>query len=369
MRIGVDCRLSGPQHAGIGRYIANLITRLPTLDSKTTWIYFVADRKQAAAVAELPNVEIIVASVRHYSFLEQAVMPGFFQKANLDLLHVPHFNVALGYKGPLIITIHDLLWHEYKGRKVTTLSTGMYWLKYWAYRWVSTQAIERAQTILVPAKIIQKTITKYYPQVENKVVVTYEGVSGDFLNRGSRKKMAEKLPKDKKVLLYVGSLYPHKNVGLVIQAMKGLPDYHLVIVGARTVFQTQMQQTAKKHKVSSSVSFFGYLDDKDLAALMASATALVQPSLSEGFGLTGIEAMAASLPVIASNIPVFEEIYGKAAIFFDPYSLPSFIEAVKTLDSSDRQKLILEGQTQSHKYSWDTMAKQTLREYHKLLAE
>lgn len=369
MRIGVDCRLSGPQHAGIGRYITNLITRLPTLDSHITWVFFVADDAQAEAVKNFTNVEIITVPIRHYSLQEQLQLPKIFHQAKLDLLHVPHFNVPLGYTGPLIVTIHDLLWHEYRGLSVTTLSASKYWLKYAAYRWITTKAITRAKTILVPTKVIKNTVGKYYPSAEEKVVVTYEGVSGAFLNRRFDKKVPNQLPKDKKILLYVGSLYPHKNVSLVINALPQLSEYHLALVGARNVFQDQIRKQVNQLGVTSQVSFLGYLSDAELAPFMSRSHALIQPSLSEGFGLTGIEAMAAGLPVIASDIPVFKEIYGRAAIFFDPHSVTEFVAAIKRLSSMDRQKLSIDSQQQSHKFSWDAMAVQTLKEYRRLVSK
>lgn len=330
-------------------------------------MYFVADFSQAEKVAQLPNVEVVLAPIGHYSLAEQSKLPQIFKAAKLDLLHVPHFNVPLLYSGPLIITIHDLLWHEYRGTQVTTLSASKYWLKYVAYHWVTTQAIKRAQKILVPTQVIKKTIAKYYPRDASKVTVTYEGVSRTLVKKRSAKQNLN-LPKSSKILLYVGSLYPHKNVKLVIEALKQLPEYHLAVVGARNAFQNNLKKLVKQEQVESQVSFLGYLDDSQLADLMSKSEALVQPSLSEGFGLTGIEAMAANLPVIASQIPVFQEIYGKAALFFDPQSVTSFANAVHDLEKANRSHLQKAGLVQSQRYNWDTMAAQTLQEYRQVLA-
>src|SRR5690606_36980147 len=131
MRIGIDCRLGGSRHAGIGRYIENLLLRLPSLDSETTWVYFYHDEGQKQAwlsrLATVTNVEWVKAPVRHYTLSEQVKMPRYFSAANLDLLHVPHFNIPVLYPGRLVITIHDLLWHEYYGTQVTTLPSWQYW--------------------------------------------------------------------------------------------------------------------------------------------------------------------------------------------------------------------------------------------------
>jgi len=367
MRIGIDCRLSGPKHAGIGRYIHNLIIKLPALLPDVTWVYFVNDSSQAVGL-DFPNLEVITVPIRHYSLAEQLKLPGIFAGAKLDLLHVPHFNVPLFYQGKVCVTIHDLLWHEYRGTHVTTLSPFVYWLKYLAYRVVASQAIKKAQAIIVPAKTIKRTLQRYYPGLKPKIFVTKEGIAAEFQKpdkAGLSIKLA--LPPNRKILLYVGSLYPHKNINLVLSALAELPEYHLVLVGARNIFQDQIKTAAHQTGVESQVIMAGYLSDEELRHLMSQAWALIQPSLSEGFGLTGVEAMAAGLPVVASQIPIFQEIYGQAAIFFDPTSQASLVTALTSLDAHHREHLIKAGTHQAQLYSWGTMAQETLQVYQTIL--
>jgi glycosyltransferase involved in cell wall biosynthesis len=369
MRIGIDCRLGGKTHAGIGRYIQNLVSRLPVIAPEIEWIYFCSDQSQAAELlADIKPglVKVVITPVRHYSLAEQLKMPRFFSEEKLDLLHVPHFNIPLWYSGKMVVTIHDLLWHEYKGQGVTTLSPEKYWFKYLAYRWVATQAVRRSQAILVPARTIHDTIVRYYPEASSKVVITKEGASQTFLKAG-QKKGAPKKEQTRRNLVYVGSLYPHKNVNVVIDALLGLNEYTLTIVGARTVFRDQVEAYARKKGVVKQVRFAGYLSDQELLKEYENALALVQPSLSEGFGLTGIEAMAAGIPVVASDIPIFQEIYQDAAQFFDPHSVDSFVAAVQRLAVADRSLIIKKGFEIARQYSWDQMAAQTLGVYKKVL--
>ena len=128
--IGIDCRLAGLKHAGIGRYVANLVSRLPKLDSQINWVLFFSDSEQAQEVLpnnqDIPLIKIIFAPIKHYSLAEQVQLPTIFNQEKLDLLHVPHFNVPWFYKGKTVITIHDLLWHEYRGLNATTLSPWKY---------------------------------------------------------------------------------------------------------------------------------------------------------------------------------------------------------------------------------------------------
>ena len=91
-RIGVDCRLAGTKHAGIGRYIENFIRR--AVKEKTfQWVLFFHDQPQAQAVlpGKLPHVKRVYIPVKHYSLKEQWTLPRVFLKEKLDLLHIPHF--------------------------------------------------------------------------------------------------------------------------------------------------------------------------------------------------------------------------------------------------------------------------------------
>lgn len=367
IRIGIDCRLGGPRHAGIGRYIENLILRLPLLAPTITWVFFYHDHEQKEAwTAQLraKNVEWVWADTSHYTLTEQWQLPDLLNKAQLTILHVPHFNIPLAYRGTLIVTIHDLLWHEYRGPSVTTLPRWQYWLKYAAYRWVTSQAVKRAAAILVPAETIRDTLDRYYPHNLTKIFVTKEGVSYDF----KPMKMGKMKQSPKKRLVYVGSLYPHKNLEVVFKALMQLPEYELAVVGARTVFQQQMREAVALYGVESQVSFLGYVPDTELTDLLHDSTALIQPSLSEGFGLTGVEAMAAGVPVLASDIPIFREVYQDAALYFDPRSPEAVAEAVAQLEKVDTPQLQQNLRRVAAQYSWDTMAEETLAVYNRVLA-
>lgn len=360
-RIGIDCRLAGAKHAGIGRYVANLVTQLlkqPMSDVKLVLFFF--DQSQAEAVLgkqlKNPQLEIVIAPIKHYGLSEQRLLPAIYRKAQLDLLHVPHWNVPLFYRGKLLITVHDLLWHQQKGMHMTTLSPWQYALKYLIYLYVVKQAVKKASVIFVPAATISETVAHYYPFAKDKIVVTKEGVSDNYrLNKTPQRV--------KKQLVYTGSLYPHKNLSLVIRSLHKLSKYKLLIVGARSVFQEQVQELVKRYKVKDQVQMLGYVNDKSLCELYQQSSALVQPSLSEGFGLTGLEAMAAGTPVLASDIPIFKEIYQDAAIFFDPHSTSSFVQAVKNLEINKRADLIKRGQRVALQYQWSKMAEITLQHY------
>ena len=361
--IGIDCRLAGVQHAGIGRYIQNLIQRCVE-DDRFQWVLFFHDRQQAVAVlpGKLSQVTKVYLPIKHYSFKEQLVVPWVLLKYRLDLLHVPHFNIPLLYPRKMLVTIHDLLWHEQRGASVTTLPAWQYWFKYLAYRFTTHQAVNRAKKIIVPSKTVSSTLQRYYPAAKAKTIVIPEGV--EQLYRQAKRTASSKT---EKVLVCTGSMYPHKNLRLVVQALALLPEFKLVLVGSRSAFQQDIEQYVKNHQLDKRVEFAGYLSDQELVALYRSAYALVFPSLSEGFGLPGLEAMAVGLPVIAANIPIFREIYQDAAAYFDPYSVAELVETVRTLEPS-RKTLITAGRKRAKNFDWVDAVAATLQQYATVLS-
>lgn len=355
MTIGIDCRLAGIQNAGIGRYIEELVREL-TKDTSVTWVLFFQTPNQLPWVQEANHIRIVIAPVRHYTILEQIVMPFVFARENLDLLHVPHFNVPLFYPGPFVVTIHDLLWHDQRGNNMTTLSPVVYRLKYAAYKHISAFAIKRAKAIFVPAKTVQDTLATHIKGVNShKIHVTYEGINPEW----NKLQVAANVEKKEKILFYTGSLYPHKNVMLVVRALTQLPEYHLYLSSARSVFVDDFMKTVHEMEMGHRVTHLGCLSDDELREWYAKSMALVQPSLSEGFGLTGIEAMAIGLPVLASNIPIFREVYKDCFIPFDPAYPDSFVNAVHVLEKSSRVSLSKKGKDLAHGYSWKKMAQTT----------
>lgn len=362
--IGIDCRLGGIAHAGIGRYIAELVKRITKSTRDIRWVLFCFNEEQAAELLDgktVPNVEIVITPIRQYTLREQLELPKFFNAAQVDLLHVPHFNVPLLYSKPFVVTIHDLLWHEYKGMHVTTLPPLLYWPKYWAYRFIAKNAIAHAKKIFVPTKTVAKIITNYYPNYASKITVTYEGIGSSLLEIAKKARMTQR---KKNHILYVGSLYPHKNVSIVLEALQEMKDYTFTIIGARNAFQKQIEKEVAARGLTNQVTFLGRVSDEELAKNYQTAGCVVQPSVSEGFGLTGLEALSFSAPLVASNIPILHEVYQNAAIYFDHSSAKACRQAIEQATSTEYQKTHQQKAKQVvAQYDWNVLTETTLEGY------
>lgn len=158
----------------------------------------------------------------------------------------------------------------------------------------------------------------------------------------------------KPYFLYVGNAYPHKNLEILIKAT----PITLVLVGKEDFFYKRLPR-------NKNTIYFGEATEEKLQNFYKNAVALIFPSLMEGFGLPGLEAMAAGAPVVCSDIPIFHEIYGDAALYFDPKNPQDISGKLQTIitDKKVAKSLVEKGKLQVKKYSWKEMAKKTLQAY------
>jgi len=373
----IDARMYGLAHAGIGRYIMNLIGNLPKDSREIKYQLIVIADQLTQIKKELGNsFEYIPARSKHYSIAEQFELPRLILKANPDVVHFPHFNAPLICPKAYVITIHDLIKHYFRGKKTTTKNPLLYWPKYFSYRLLSNLVIKRSKAIIVPSHWWKDKLYEDFGIAKSKVSVTWEGVGERFLNTKpvDQKKVIEKYKlKEKKFFVYTGSVYPHKNVERLIKAVKNMniSEVSLVIVCSRNAFSEKLAKTIKALGAEKRIKFLGFVPDDELKALYAGCLGLVQPSLMEGFGLTGLEAMASDCPVISSSFSCLPEIYGDAAIYFNPKNIAEMTKVLEMVadNQSLRKSLIAKGRKQLKKYSWQKTVQKTVKVYQKVFDE
>lgn len=170
---------------------------------------------------------------------------------------------------------------------------------------------------------------------------------------------------EKPYFIYVGNAYPHKNLARAIEAAAAC-EVNFAIVSSRGVFVSRLVKLIRKLKAEKFVKLLGFVPDNELKNLYKDSEGFIFPSLYEGFGLPGLEAMAAGTLVLASDIPVFKEIYKNKVIYFNPHDFTSIersIRSVLDMDREKRKEMIKEGQEFAKAYTWSKMAKETLVVY------
>ncbi len=382
MKIAIDCRLIF--QTGVGRYIRAILEELKKeAPKKPEHEYVVIVLKgDEQKIGNFPqNVKIVNSQAKWHSVREQIEIPQILSKYKIDLVHFPYFNVPIFLSTKFIVTIHDLTINKFKTGKATSLPKPVFVCKKIAYLFTIWFAIIRSLKIITVSETVKKEIIKTYKVEEEKIKVIYNGseleeYSGEQTNkihphiRIDDNSSAGHL-KSVDYILYVGNLHPHKNIETLILSYDYLikqdkfKDLRLVIVSPFDFFYARLFNFIKKLGLEKRIDFLGNVNNYRLASLYKNARAFVFPSYSEGFGIPGVEAMRFGCPVVASDIPVFHEIYGEAAVYFSPKNALDLSEkiALSLLNTNLRSKLYLNGIEQSQKYSWVKMGIETLKEY------
>lgn len=357
MRIGIDARLW--DQTGVGRYTRNLIKNLSLVDKKNEYFLFVRpeDSEKIRQTLRNDRFHYIPVNFKWHSILEQTEFPNFLKKQNLDLMHFPYFSVPVFYNRPFVVTIHDLIINHFSTGRASTLLYPLYLGKLFSYKFVIGKAAKNAVKIISPSQATKDEVVDHLKVKPEKIVVTYEGPDEDI----SLQK--EKDLKLGKYFLYVGNAYPHKNLERLILAFNELnkeqKDIKLILVGGKDYFYKRLT----KESDNPNVVFYGKAKDEELSSLYSNATALVMPSLMEGFGLPVLEAMSLKCPLIISDIPSLREIAGKNAIYFNPKSLEDIKTALEKGLKGEGKEKVEKAYEKSKEFSWQKMAEETLKVY------
>ncbi|MDR7472089.1 MAG: glycosyltransferase family 1 protein [Armatimonadota bacterium] len=313
----VDARWLGTH--GIGRFTAELLARFPPVD-------LLRDTTRPASPVDPLRLWWILKRRR----------PGVFFS--------PGYNAPLRSPVPFVFTIHDLIHIRFPGE--TTAAKRAY------YRIFVRRAALRAACVLTVSEFSRQEIVAWTGVDATRVVLAPPAASAAFAPEGGRREPGYPY------LLYVGNRKPHKNLRRCFQAIAqaSLPrTMRLVMSGAAdaaTVAQARLAGIAER------LVFTGWVDDPTLAAWYRGATALVIPSLYEGFGLPALEAMASGTPVVASRTAALPEVVGDAAVMVDPLDVGSIAQGIeRVVHGSDlREQLRQRGLARAALFDWNPTA-------------
>jgi len=373
VRIVIDARMIG--WTGIGRYTSHLLDELAALDHRHDFVALVGERPTGSA--EPPtSMTTHRTGIRPYSLEEQLRLSGEVAALGPDLVHFPHLTVPFRYRSRFVVTVHDLTMLHFKNvgghgpfKRVASEA------KYASLRPLVRSTVRRASWVLAPSEHTAGEIWRELGADRQRITVTYE--AADLV---AAPPSAQPSPPDamaesyRPYLLYVGNFYPHKNVVALLGAMELIArersDVRLVLVGAEDYFQRRLREKAVRSGLGDRVLFAGRVDDATLASLYSRAELFVFPSMSEGFGLCGLEAMANGLAVAASRRTSLPEIYGGAADYFEPEDPADLANVVLNLlnDPSRRSALVRAGADRVRSYSWRRMAELTLECYERAVS-
>lgn len=360
LRIVIDAR---NRRSSTGRYSDRLLENLQNIDQENEYIILVDPKDSWKPRAK--NFDTKKCRYKQFSFnpLDQIGFAFQLYRLQPNLVHFTMTQQPVLYFGKIITTTHDLtmLRHTRPSRFPGWLHRiGMSFYKF-LFWWSHL----KSNKIIVPSQYVADDLAKHQPSVAKKIEVIYEAADPPLKVKPESVKGVKK-----PFIFHVGAPYPHKNIHRLIEAFDVIKEKHpglqLVLPGRmKDQFKKDFDSWVKKSEEKKSIIAPGFVSDAELKWLYENAEAYVLPSLSEGFGLPGLEAMAHDCPLISSDATCLPEIYGEAAQYFHPRDIFDLASAVdKVISNKKRQsQLVKKGQKQLAKYSWRQMGKQTLAEY------
>ena len=369
---GLDLRPALTRPTGVGAYVLALAQRLPPLAPDDRFFLFSASLRDRYPDATWPkNVSVVdrrlpVKALNYgWNRLEWPSLDRLVG-ASLDLVHSPHPLLIPAKKAKRIVTLHDLFFLKHPEMTEAEIRRD--------YVPLVRDHVKRADGVICVSEHTASEARLLLDVPPGKIAVIPNGIDPEYRLPIAPEGVEAVLTRHllpRGALLYVGSDETRKNLVNLVMAYMGLAGRRsrtrippLVLVGpgpewsqGGTISGPQIRAT-------------GYLETREIRALMAASSALVLPSLEEGFGLPVVEAMAAGLPVVCSRGSALEEVAGEAALLVNPLDTRSIADGIeKVLDDrvlADRNRQ--RGLERSRAFDWDITARKTLDFYRSVLS-
>jgi len=359
MKIGIDARLYF--QTGVGVYINNLLYYLDQVQQENdTFFIYLLKRDFRKINFKNKNLVKIEADYLWHSLSEQVDFLNLLYHNNLDLMHFTYFSYPIFYKKRFVITLHDLTPLLFKTGRTSTKNKLLYQFKYLVFKTVLKSAVSRSSAIITPSETVKRQIVNYYGnEYGKKTFPVYEGVNNQLFRAKENQELKKKFSKP--FFIYVGNFYPHKNVEKLIKSFSKIKEeVQLILLGPNDYFQSKIVQLINQLYMENKIVFYCNPTYAELTFFYKNSLALIHPSMSEGFGLPLIEAAYFNCPIIASDIPIFQELLGDTYLSFNPLSEDDMVDKINYFLQCPLKfdyKAILK------KYSFKKMTEKTLEIY------
>lgn len=272
-----------------------------------------------------------------------------------DLAHATSF-VIPATRRPLVVTVHDL---------AALRHPELHPARHVAQQQALVKQLTRAAAVVCVSGATADDLT-HAGVDDRRLVIAPLGLTalGDPSPAAARPRAG--------YLLTVGETAPRKGYHVLLRALSSLaPDVRLVMAGPSADEEQRLRSLAAELGVASRVTRLAAVTDPELAGLYADALGLCFPSVAEGFGLPLLEAMAAGLPILASDIPISREVAGDAAIYLDRDDHQAWADAIEALASDRmlRERLAAAGRRRAARFTWDRTAGATIEAYRLALGD
>lgn len=312
MNLSVDLSIFGSRQAGVALYAVSMAR-------------FLEEKYSAKVICPLNWSHHFFSPSICYDpikFKNSIICRNFSWSKSLTpktFLYCPHDRFALGVKNQ-VVTIHDLIPYQYPPRNPID------WIY---YHMVLPLIIRRFTAVFTVSNTSKNDIIKSFKIDASKIHVVPNGIDLKVWSKGHDP------DRDEPYLLCVSANRPYKNT---LELIDNYPiwahKYKLKILGSRARYGLDIRARVAQYGLEGRVEFWDDLSNEEVICLYRRATALIYPSLAEGFGRPPLEAMAIGCPVLLSNIPVHLENFNEAGIFIEPNSIKSWEHGFQQISDS-----------------------------------
>ena len=368
MKIGIDARVLLGRKTGDRTYIFNLVRALAEAASDHRFILYLDDDPPPDLLTNLPHLQFRIRKRPAGYLWTHLALPKLAGEDALDLLHVQYMT-PFRSPCPVISTIQDISfklypqWFTFRDRTVMNAFI--------------PGSIRRAASLIAPSHSTAHNLATHYHYPLEGIFVTPYAAPQEFhapQDPGAIERCRNQFNIPEPYMLYVGNLQPRKNLVRLVRAFvqarerDGFPE-RLLIAGQFAWKFAAQRRLLDDAAAASHIRHLGYVDDADLPALYAAATAFLFPTLHEGFGIPILEAMATGTPVLTSNVSSMPEVAGEAALLVDPTDEAAISAAISTLATDEhlRERLTAAGLKRAATFSWHDTADLTLAAYERVV--
>lgn len=366
MRIGILTEEVDKQLTGMGMYTYNLVKNLARVNRENEYC-LLHYRKMDLDIYRSNHDMVLPKVMRPFrpTVWRATIMPFLLRRQKLDLVHDPS-GLALASRMPFpqVVTMHELTYLHFP--EALRRSIRLY-QKFWLHHRLS----KNADRIITISNYMKRELIEDLAIPEEKISVIYNGVDDRYrvLDKEEVTRVRQKYGLDFPFILYIGYVTVKKGTANLVRAYHELKRagsrHKLVIVGKKTRPWEEVFGTVEKLGLEQDVIFTGYAPGEDLPGLYNAADLFVYPSFYEGFGIPPLEAMASGTPVITSNSSSLPEVVGNGGILVDPHNIDEMAKAMHEVltNRALREGLIQKGKERARLFSWEKMARETLRVY------
>jgi alpha-1,3-rhamnosyl/mannosyltransferase len=359
---------------GIGHYSLHLAQELLKCQSIESHFFYGAFWDKRLHARPSPIAKSLPWLRRHlpysYQLRRLAQNISFGQQArrsHFDVYHDPNI-IPLRFSGRTVVTVHDLSWIRHPETHPVERVRAM-------NRYFSA-GLAQADRVITDSVFVKQELVDVMGVAAERISAIPLGVEALF----NPMQAADTYPllerhglKHGRYFLAVGTLEPRKNLMVALRAYQKLPaatrqHFPMVLIGMNGWHMSALQKQMQQLESAGQLRQLGYLSRPDLATVMAGATALIYPSIYEGFGLPPLEAMACGVPVICANNSSLPEVVGDAGLLVDPHDESSLAQMMLQLadDDSLRSSLAERARERATQFTWARCAEQTIDVYRSL---